>query len=115
MFVKKPEEQAEKMREAMALSRIRSWGLVSLGNIHLPEARVCLLSHRFHPRGLEIPDRFLRSAGAACVFDASRAIALFPWTSRGSGMPCFGLAQSQARITRPQSLSEPREWSSPRS
>jgi hypothetical protein len=30
MFIKKPEEQAQKMREAVALTRIPSWGLVSL-------------------------------------------------------------------------------------
>jgi len=52
------------MREAVALSRILSWGLVSLSNIRLPAARVYLFRHRFHPGGLDLSDPFLRAVVA---------------------------------------------------
>src|ERR1700674_1948881 len=113
MFVKKPEERKEKMREAVALSGTRSWGLVFASDIRWPDVRVHLFAHRFYPRWNQNPRPFPPLGECGCIFDTSRATTLFPWTSRGSGMPCFELAQSQARITRPQSLSKLREWSLP--
>src|ERR1700682_6688482 len=111
MFVKKPEEQTEKMREAVALSGTRSWGRVFATDIRWPDVGVYLFAHRFYPRWNQNLRPFLLLGTWGSIFDTSRTTTLFPWTSRGSGLEL--MTQSQARITRRQSLSKLREWSLP--